>query len=488
VRPELARLPRTTVFRLALGYAGGFVVLLAVLLALAYWSTARQVNEHTDEMLAKEFADLRAVNARHGISGLGAAIDRRVKDYARDGIHYLLRGPDGRTLAGDLPARSIVALPASANAMVLVEMPTGGDPEAGPSTARVLGARLAGGYSLFVGHALHLERAMLTHVLKVFSIAALTAAALILTAGAILGLGVVRRIDAVSRTAARIMAGDLTQRMPVESSGNEFNDLASILNEMLERIETLLERVREVSDNVAHDLRSPLARLRANLEITLLQPRPEAEYREAIRQAINETEDVLRTFNALLSIARAEAGPRDAGLPTIDLDAVASETVEIYEALAGERGISLRLALGPEPAPVRGDTQLLSQALCNLVDNAIKYTPRGGCIAVNVSRGAGRAAVEVADSGPGIPPDQRDHVLERFVRLDQARRLPGNGLGLSLVNAVVQYHRGHLWLENNEPGLRVRIEFPALPPAAPHPGPALLSLDSDTEAIPAARG
>lgn len=463
MHPEFARLLRTSVFRLALGYASGFVVVLAMVLAFAYWSTTRHADERTDKMLAAELAGLIGVHDRVGITGLAAEIEWRVKDYARDGVHYLLRAPDGRPVAGDLPVQSTTVVPASGDPMIVIEGPPGSEPDVQPSAVRVLGKRLPGGYVLFVGHVLHVERAIFNHALKVSLIAASVAAALILAAGGILGLRVVRRIDAVSRTAARIMAGDLTQRVPVDGSGNEFSDLATILNQMLARIEALLGRVREVSDNVAHDLRSPLARLRSNLEVTLLQPRTAVEYRDAIRQAIGDSEDLLRTFNALLSIARAEAGPRDAALPIIDLCGAVAETVEIYEALAAEGGIALDFDVGDGAIAVRADTQLLAQALCNLLDNAIKYTPRGGSVQVCVSRSAGRARVEVADSGPGIPHDQREHVLERFVRLDQVRRLPGNGLGLSLVNAVVEYHRACMRLEDNRPGLRVVIELDALP-------------------------
>jgi len=448
---------------LALGYATGFVVVLATVLAFAYWSTARHADQRTDEMLTAELAGLRGVHGRAGIAGLATEIGWRVKDYARDGVHYLLRAPDGRPVAGDLPVRSIAAVPASGDPVVVLAGPPDDDPRARPSAIRVLGTRLPGGSLLFVGHVLHVERAILTHALRVYSVTASVAALLILAAGGILGLRVVRRIDTVSRTAGRIMAGDLGQRVPADGAGDEFSDLATTLNQMLARIETLLGRVREVSDNVAHDLRSPLARLRSNLEVTLLQPRTADEYREAIRREIGDSEDLLGTFNALLSIARAEAGPRDAALPIIDLRDVVAETAEIYEALAAEGGIALDLDSGEQPVAVRADTQLLAQALCNLLDNAIKYTPRGGSIKVGVVLSANSARVEVADSGPGIPPEQRDHVLERFVRLDQARRLPGNGLGLSLVNAVVEYHRARMRLEDNEPGLRVRIEFVGLP-------------------------
>ncbi len=464
MRPDPVRLLRTSVFRLALGYAGGFVVVLAAVLAFAYWSTARSTDARTDAMLAAELEDLRAVHQRTGIEGLAAEIERRVKDYARDGIHYLLRAPDGRPLAGDLPEESVAGVPASGEATIVLEPPGADGAPAERPPVRVFGTEVGGGHTLYVGHALHVERAILTHALKVFSLTAGVAAALILAAGAVFGLRVVRRIDAVSRTAARIMAGDLSQRVPVDAGANEFSDLAQILNQMLDRIEALLARVREVSDNVAHDLRSPLTRLRSNLEITLLQPRDPDDYRRAIRQAIGETEDLLGTFNALLSIARAEAGPRDAELPPIDLRRLAAETVEIYEALASESGVTLELEGSEAPLMVRADHQLLAQALCNLIDNALKYTPRGGAVQVRVGSTPPLARVEVADSGPGIPAAQRARVLERFVRLDAARRLPGNGLGLSLVSAVAQYHRARLQLADNEPaGLRVILELAAVP-------------------------
>jgi signal transduction histidine kinase len=266
-------------------------------------------------------------------------------------------------------------------------------------------------------------------------------------------------MDEIGRGAERIAAGDLSQRLPVSTRGDEFDALAGRLNAMLERIEQLIGGMREVTDNVAHDLRSPLARLRNRLEITLLEPRADAEYRQALARGIEDADGVIKTFNALLGIAQAEAGSRRAQWSTVDLASLARDVAELYEPLAEEKGQVLEVDTGP-PAPVDGSRDLLAQALGNLLDNAVKYTPVGGTLRIAVRDGA-MPEVHVTDSGPGIAAADRARALERFVRLDGARHTPGNGLGLSLVRAVCKLHRAELILDDARPGLHVTLRFSA---------------------------
>lgn len=227
---------------------------------------------------------------------------------------------------------------------------------------------------------------------------------------------------------------------------------------MLERIEQLLTGLRQVTDNIAHDLRSPLNRLRNRLEVTLLEARSAAEYRSVLYQAIGDANALLNTFNALLSIAQAEAGMHRTPWEELELGVLAGELAELYEAVAEEKGITWTYSAAPD-LRIRGDRQLLAQALSNLLDNAVKYTPPGGRIALTVSSGPQGPLLSVADSGPGIPAAERERVLERFVRLDSARSQPGSGLGLSLVKAVTGLHQAELTLADNQPGLRVSIQF-----------------------------
>jgi signal transduction histidine kinase len=255
------------------------------------------------------------------------------------------------------------------------------------------------------------------------------------------------------------MSGNLSDRVPLGGSGDEFDQLAANLNRMLDQIERLMTAMREVTDDVAHDLKTPLARLRARLELALIGPADGAATGDAIRAAIDEADRLLATFNALLGIAEAEAGGRGR-MDVVDLSEVARTAVEFYEPVAEERGFSL--ALEAEPGiMVRGDRHLLSQALANLIDNALKYAG-GGEVSIRVLRRDGRAAVEVADRGPGIAAADRETVFDRFVRLEPSRSTPGNGLGLSLVRAVARRHAGTATLAGNHPGLRVVLEFPAL--------------------------
>ena len=280
-------------------------------------------------------------------------------------------------------------------------------------------------------------------------------AALALLGGWLTSAGVRRRIEAITRTSREIMAGDLSRRVPSDGSGDDFDQLAVSLNAMLARIEALMASVRQVTDNIAHDLRTPLARLRNRLDaLHLTTPSPDLE------AAIIEADDLLTTFNALLRIARIESAQARASFAPVDLAPLAEDLGELYEPLAGERGQTLRVAV-QGPAWVQGDRDLLFQALANLVDNAVKYTPPGGRIEVRVLPAEGFVLVTVSDTGPGIPPDLRARVFERFYRADVSRSAPGSGLGLSLVRAVAQLHGATISLADTSPGLRVTLSIPA---------------------------
>jgi signal transduction histidine kinase len=268
--------------------------------------------------------------------------------------------------------------------------------------------------------------------------------------------GVLRRIEAIARTSREIMDGDLSRRVPRSGSNDEFDQLATSLNRMLDRIEALMAQVRQVADNIAHDLRTPLTRLRTRLEGLRTDGDPET--RESLDAAVAEADDLLATFNALLRIARIEAG-RGTDAAPVDLALLVQDVAELYEPLAAERNQSLSVA-APGPLWAPGDRNMLVQALANLVDNAVKYTPPGGCIAIAAERDGRTARVVVSDSGAGIPAELRERVLERFFRVDASRSTPGSGLGLSLVKAVAQFHGARLDLTDNHPGLRIALSIP----------------------------
>jgi signal transduction histidine kinase len=258
---------------------------------------------------------------------------------------------------------------------------------------------------------------------------------------------------------ADIMAGDLSRRIPADGAGDDFSQLVDNLNRMLERIESLLEGVRQVSDNIAHDLRTPLARLRNRLDELQKETGRGRAGTELVEQAIREADGLLATFGALLRIARIEAGARRSGFVPVDLAALARDVVELYEPVAEESGRSLRLEALASPV-VQGDPELLSQALANLVDNALKYGADGAPVDVQVAEIDGAPCLTVSDAGPGIPEGERTAVFRRFHRLDSSRASPGSGLGLSLVAAVAGLHRVDVRLGDAGPGLRAELRWP----------------------------
>ena len=340
--------------------------------------------------------------------------------------------------------------------------------------ARATTFDLPGGYHLLIGRDLQNAILFRSSMLRTLSWASVLTLGLGVVGGLFMTHNMLRRVDAVNRTSERIIHGDLAQRVPLTGSGDEFDQLATNLNAMLDQIERLMVGMRQVTDNIAHDLRTPLARLRARLEVTLLEKPDAQRYGEALRQTITEADTLLGTFNALLSIAEAEAGSRREALAVVSLEEIARSVAELYEPVADEKGLTLTIDLDAG-VRVRGDRHLLSQAIANLLDNALKYTPAGG-VSLTVRKDRDWARIEVADTGPGVPAGQRDAVFDRFVRLEGSRSTPGNGLGLSLVRAVARMHGGSVRLEDSQPGhaspgLKVVLTLPISQPVA-LPAPA----------------
>ena len=285
-----------------------------------------------------------------------------------------------------------------------------------------------------------------------------------LAGGVFMSRRLLSRIQAINLTSQEIVAGDLSRRIPVSGSNDEIDRLAINLNHMLDQIEQLMEEMRQVTDNIAHDLRDPLNRLRTRIDVTLMATPSAAEYREVLEGMVGDTEQLLATFNALLKIAQVESGVRNA-FEDVDLTAVVRDLGELYAGVAEEQDLEFSQAVG-DHLIVHGDRELLAQALANLLDNAIKYTPGGGKIYLTAERASGRVTVAVADSGPGIVAAERERVLNRFVRLETSRNSQGSGLGLSLVRAVAGLHGAVLALDDADPGLLVTLVFAAPAQAA----------------------
>jgi signal transduction histidine kinase len=272
----------------------------------------------------------------------------------------------------------------------------------------------------------------------------------------------VSRIEAINATSREIMRAGLGRRVPLRGTGDEWDELAANLNSMLDRIGELVEANRQVSDNIAHDLRTPLTRMRGRLERACNQPLAAAEYRSILGEAIAELDGVLRTFLSLLRISQIEACNPRAGFHNLDLAGLVREVAELFDASAEEHAVSLRIS-GEQNVAVFGDRDLLFDALSNLLDNAIKHGGCGGEVGIAVHADPEGRTVSIADRGPGIPAEEHRHVFERFYRLEQSRNSPGNGLGLSLVAAVANLHDMRIQLDDNAPGLKVTLHFPSPP-------------------------
>ncbi len=459
---NLPRLLRTSAVRLALRYALVYAGVMGLLLTALYWTSSRYVDSQLEAGLEQELYSLTKKYESGGMQHLAKAVSQREEHGLEEGRYYLLVGPDGARIAGNLfawPPDSPIVYDGKVHSVWVEDNVIPGNRYDDDAYWPVIAQELPDGSRLLLARSVRQAEDLqeLTLYLMVFILA--VSVLLALAMGVTLGRAILGRMDSISRTAGEIMAGDLSQRIPLSESDHEFNDLAVRLNAMLSRVQQLITGMREVTDNVAHDLRSPLSRLRNRLEVTLLERRSEDEYRQAINRTIEDTESLLETFNALLGIAQMEAGNARAHWGPVDLNLLAGDLMELYEPVARERGQRLGLVTG-EAVEIGGSRDLLAQAVGNLLDNALKYTPKGGQIRLQVKPSRDLVEVIVADSGPGIPDAEKAHVLERFVRLESSRHTPGNGLGLSIVKAVAGLHEAKLVLDDNRPGLIVTLRLP----------------------------
>jgi signal transduction histidine kinase len=466
----LGKLLRTTAFKLSLVYLTIFALFAGFLLLYFAWNTRRLITEQITQTVDAEITGLAEQYRQGGIRRLVFIVDARSR---RPGSSlYLVTAPAGEALAGN-----IASLPAGVlnrTGWMETAYRRTDDTDAVEHHALVRVFRLSGGFHLLVGRDLE-ERERLRDIVLA---AGRWSLAIVIILGVAGGLFVTRRVlkrvDAMTDTTRKIMEGDLTGRLPIAGTGDELDRLAGNLNDMLERIEGLMHGLKEMSDNIAHDLKTPLTRLRNRCEEALRLAEDESQYRLALETTIEESDALIRTFNALLMIARAESGQARDGMTDVDTAEIARGVGELYEPLADERGIQLRVD-APAAAPVHGNRELISQALANLVDNAIKYGAPDRFdgdgteaeIVIKAVPDENRILLSVADGGRGIPEAERGRVVERFVRLEQSRSKPGSGLGLSLASAVARLHGGELKLEDNQPGLRTVISLPRVGPAAP---------------------
>ncbi|MEX0589685.1 MAG: ATP-binding protein [Xanthobacteraceae bacterium] len=459
----LGKLVRTTAFKIVAVYLIVFAVFAVGVIAYLARHTSQLVVSQITENVDAEMRSLQEQFTTGGINRLVDVVEARAQQPGSN--LYLVTTFAGAAIVGnvEVPNQTLDRPGWSEISYRRAE-----DPDLShDSRALVRVTVLPGGFRLLVGRDFE-ERDRLRQILAT---PARWAVAFIVVMGVAGGLfiarRVLRRIDAMTATSGRIMAGDLSGRLHVAGSGDEFDRLADSLNAMLERIEGLMTGVKHVSDNIAHDLKTPLTRLRNQAEEALRSAKSETDYRAALEATIEESDALIRTFEALLMISRAEAGEARTHMLDFDAAEVARGVAELYEPLAEEKGLKL-VVEAEGPRPMHGNRELIGQALANLVDNAIKHgkpvaSGAAGEIRIASRAEGGRILLSVYDRGPGIPEKDRARVLERFVRLEESRSRPGAGLGLSLAAAVAHLHGGELQLDDNATGLRVTLALPAQP-------------------------
>ena len=450
---------RTTAFRWAAVVAAAFTALSLALLAFVYWQTA---GYEARELDGAALAEARAIAA----APAGEAPDRLRRWLATDEHHVrygLILGPDGRRLGGNIVALP-PGLPADGRPRLVSGLDVAGVPDddgdGRNETMRGLAVRLADGGTAVVG----LDTDELDHMravlLRAFGLGLVPAVGLSLLGGMLLGRRALDHVAALDAAIARVMGGAMAERLPVRGTHDEFDRLARSVNRMLDDMERLLDEVRGVGDSIAHDLRTPLTRARVRLERSRDAVRGEAEFRAAIDEALQFLDQTFDTIAAILRIGEIEHGRRRAGFRRLALGPLLQEVVDLYEPVAEDRGVALALDRADE-AEVLGDRDLLFDALANLLDNAVKFSPARGTCRIRLAVEDGTAVIRVEDAGPGIPAAERDAVLKRFYRAEQSRTSPGSGLGLSLVAAVARLHGFALRIGEGRPGCRVEIRAPA---------------------------
>jgi len=450
------KLINTTVFRLSLSFAAIFVLIFTIAIALIYYITFAEIETQTDLELLHEMDELEI----HHHTQDSAQLMIRVNDRERYGEHlghfYALLDGDRNYVSGNKELALLInsELENNGNIHYIEKEAEGGTED---TILRIAHKKLASDMYLVVAQESNSLYELREHTLSAIFYSVLITLFLALIIGTHMGRLVLRRINKINEGMDQSVNTNFKQLIDVPETDDEFQALTLKLNSMLERIERLLSGMRQVTDNIAHDLRSPLSRMRSRLEVTLLQSRSEEEYKNVMVQAVNDCDELLNTFNSLLSIAQAEAGVRGKDWQTINLGDLLNHLSELYEVIAEEKG--QKFICSSSAVEVVGNKELIAQAVSNLIENAIKYTPAGGQIALELDNIDAHPIIRVIDNGPGIGEKDRERVLERFQRLDSARSSPGNGLGLSLVKAVMTLHDAKLILSDNRPGLKVELIF-----------------------------
>jgi len=446
---RLIRILRSASFRLPLLYAVLFVLSAGVLFATVYWTATAAMQNDMAAVLRSEALQLAEVHRRSGLPGLADQIARRLNFRTKGPIFYLLQAPNRRVVVGNLPGMPPV------NGVIDFE-PRDESPEADAERPKLTGygITLSDGSFLLVAQDANRLVDMQRAIMRAFFWSSGLALLLAIAGGALLGTNFLRRIDTITRTSRAIMEGDLSARIPVRGTHDEIDQLVASLNAMLARIQQLMDGLRQVSSDIAHDLRTPLGRLRQQLEDARDRATTTADYEAATDAAIEEADSLLDTFSALLRIAQVEAGAQRSAFAEFDLSALLKSLGETYEPVAEDTGRALDVGI-EDGVMLTGDRQLVAQLVTNLLENALRHTPEGTKVSLGLARKGDGFEIVVADNGPGIPDGERDKVFDRFYRLDRSRSTAGSGLGLAMVKAIAGLHGLAIRLEDAGPGLRV---------------------------------
>jgi signal transduction histidine kinase len=450
---QSTRLLKSVAFRLALGYGALVVGAMIIISAVFYFGTVGIIDRSIDSKLVVVSQRLTDRFEANGVE----ALQQQILQLLRDGVDqdtevYLLLDAAGRKIVGNLSA------PGGQSALDRLSDQTV-DRDDRSSTSRLLPHQLSNGDVLVVGRDLQDLREIEQLVMRALLVGGAVGMLLAVGGAVLFRRKLERRVAAIRRTAMEIESGDLSRRIPELDADDEFTRLSADINRMLDRIQHLMNGVRDISNAVAHDLRTPLGRIRSLLDEALRPGTNIAKFREAARTSIHSIDELIMLFDKLLQIAEAESGTRRHSFRPVALRQIIMDVVELYDAMAEANGIALVMDADGEPIAL-GDKDLLTSATANLVDNALKYAGHAATVSVRAIQDRNAVSIVVQDNGPGIPPAEREKVLTRFYRLDRSRSFPGNGLGLAIVTAISHLHSGSLSLEDTGPGLTARIVLP----------------------------
>lgn len=446
-----ARILRSASFRLALIYAALFVLSVGTLFTTVYVTATAAMQDDMAEVLRTEALQLGEIHRQFGLLGVAEQITRRMNFRTRGPIYYLLQAPTQQVVVGNLPG-----MPPVDGVIDFVRDPESEEPAGGRGKLTGFGLTLRDGSFLLVAQDASRLVDMQRAIQQAFASAGALTLLLAIGGGVLLGGSFLSRIDTIGRTSRAIMEGDLSARIPVRGTNDEIDQLVLGLNAMLERIQHLMEGMRQVTNDIAHDLRTPLGRLRQRLEDARDHATSTADYAAATEAAIAEADTLLDIFSALLRIAQLESGAQKSAFAQVDLSELVRSVADAYQPASEDSGHTLEIHV-EEGLALNGDRQLLAQMLSNLVENALHHTPAGTAVSVSARKTKIGVEIEVADNGPGIPETERDKVFDRFYRLDRSRAAAGSGLGLALVKAIATLHGFAIRLEDRKPSLAIVI-------------------------------